>query len=182
MLKPAGESIPLARIVAQIRILCNEQSSGIVFLASEDNRMAQVHLKEGHIVSVICRNKRGIAAIQLMCDIRSAHMLFNGSRNAASDSDEMLTEVFFGYLVGATPQAQVVSTKAPVQVRFLTPDVKLTLQKLLVKSVGPMAEIICQEHFERETSARRVIEALANEIPDPEEAAKFRSEAARVID
>ncbi|WP_301101597.1 hypothetical protein [Propionivibrio sp.] len=182
MLKPPDDLIPLARIVAQIRIYCNEQSSGIVFLASEDNRMAQVHLKAGQIVAVICRNKRGIAAIQLMCDIRSAHIRFDGGQNTTSNSDELLTEAFFDYLSATPNKTQAAASKVPVPSGPLTSDVKLTLQKLLAKFIGPMAEIICQDHFDGASNTLRVIEALANEIPKPEDAAKFRSDAARAIE
>lgn len=178
MINPA-DLIPLARVVAQIRILCDERSSGAMFLISEENRMAQVHLSAGQVVAVMCRNKRGVEAIQLMREIHSVHMRFDDSHFAASDSDELLTEVFFSCLA-ATHQAPA-RAEVRVQTAPLTSDVKATLQKLLAKRIGPMAEIICLEHFEGATNVLPVIEALASEIPSLEDANKFRADAARAI-
>lgn len=180
---PPDHLISLAKVVDQVRALCDALSSGIVFLTTEENRMAQVHLSAGHVVAVICRNKRGFAGVQLMSDIHSARMHFDPGHIAASDSDELLTQVFFDYL-GNTAQAPLAplapsETNAPVAT--LTPDVKITLEKLLAKFIGPMAEIICLEHFEGATNARSVIEAIAKEIPNHEDADKFRADAKRAI-
>jgi hypothetical protein len=175
-----SDLISLALVVDQVKALCDAQSSGIVFLTTEENRMAQVHLSAGHVVEVICRNKRGFAAIRLMCDIQSARVHFDAGHIAASDSDELLTQVFFDYL-GDTDQAPLAPSETNAPVATLTADVKITLEKLLAKFIGPMAEIICQDHFEGATSARSVIEALAKEIPNREDADKFRVDAKRAI-
>lgn len=175
-----SDLISLARVVDQVKALCDARSSGIVFLATEENRMAQVHLSAGHVVAVICRNKRGFAAVQLMCDIHSARMHFDAGHIAGSDSDELLTQVFFDYL-GDTDQAPSAPAETNAPVATLTADVKITLEKLLVKFIGPMAEIICQDHFEGATNALSVIEAIANEIPNHDDADKFRADAKRAI-
>ena len=177
---PLNHLISLARVVGQVRALCDARSSGIVFLTTEENRMAQVHLSAGHVVAVICRNKRGFAAVQLMRDIHSARMHFDAGHIAASDSDELLTQVFFDYL-GNTAQAPLAPSETNGPVAILPPDVKITLEKLLAKFVGPMAEIICLEHFEGATNALSVIEAIAKEIPNHKDADKFRADAKRAI-
>jgi hypothetical protein len=179
VIKPA-DLIPLASIVAQIRVLCNARSSGIMFLVSEENRMAQVHLSAGEVVGVICRSKRGLAAIKLMRDIHSAHMRFDNTNIATLDSDGLLTEVFFDYL-SATHQEDAAPSEAHESGSPLTPDIKVILQKLLAKFIGPMAEIVCLDHFEGATNALRVIDAIANEISNQEDANKFRSDATRAI-
>lgn len=177
---PLDYLISLARVVDQVRALCDARSSGIVFLTTEENRMAQVHLSAGHVVAVICRNKRGFAAVQLMRDIHSARMHFDAGHIAASDSDELLTQVFFDYL-GNTAQAPLAPSETNAPVATLPPDVKITLEKLLAKFIGPMAEIVCQDHFEGATNALSVIEAIAKEIPSHEDADKFRADAKRAI-
>jgi hypothetical protein len=177
---PPDHLISLAKVVDQVRALCDALSSGIVFLTTEENRMAQVHLSAGHVVAVICRNKRGFAAVQLMCDIHSARMHFDAGHIAASDSDELLTQVFFDYL-GNTAQAPSAPSETTAPAATLPPDVKITLVKLLAKFIGPMAEIICQDHFEGATNALSVIEAIAKEIPNHDDADKFRADAKRAI-
>lgn len=179
MLKPE-DLVSLAVVVDQIKALCRAHSSGIVFLTTEENRMAQVHLNAGHVVTVVCRNKRGFVAIQLMRDIHRAHMRFDQSHIPAADSDELLTEVFFDYLSTAQPAlSKPAETNEPGT--DLTADVQITLQKLLAKFIGPMAEFICQDHFAGAPNALHAIDAIANEIPDKEDARKFRADAARAI-
>ena len=167
-------------VVDQLRDLCHARSSGIVFLTSEDNRMAQVHVNAGHVVAVVCRNQRGFAAIQLMRDIHCAHMRFDQSHIPPANSDALLTEVFFDYLSAVHPELST-PAEAHASGAALTADVKATLQKLLAKFIGPMAELICLDHFATASDARGAIEALAKEIPSPEDAGKFRADATRAI-
>jgi hypothetical protein len=115
-----------------------------------------------------------------MRDIRSARLHFDAGHVATADSDELLTEVFFDYL-GDTGQAPSAPTEAGGPVVTLTADIKSTLVKLLAKFIGPMAEIICLDHFEGATNALSAIEAIANEIPSRVDADKFRADAKRVI-
>ena len=172
--------ISLAMVVDQVRALCQAKSSGIVFLTTQENRMAQVHLSAGYLVAVICRNKRGFAAIQLMRDIQSARMRFDPSNIAASNSDDLLTQVFFDYL-SDTSSAAPAPSETNERVVGLTADVKVTLEKILAKFIGPMAEIVCSDHFEGASDTLSVIEAIANEIPSREDADKFRADATRAI-
>ena len=50
-----------------------------------------------------------------------------------------------------------------------------------MKYVGPMAEIVCDEHFSVATDARMLARLLAGEIPNPEQSARFLAEIGAVL-
>ncbi|UUZ53747.1 hypothetical protein LP419_34840 [Massilia sp. H-1] len=49
------EMIPFRRIIEMVREFCTQRRTGTVFIVSDDNRMAQVHLESGNIVALLCR-------------------------------------------------------------------------------------------------------------------------------
>ena len=195
-----SEFLPFAELVRQIAALCGQGKSGTVLLVSDDNRMAQVHLHQGQIVFVMCRGRRGRDALGIMRTMQNARLSIDGLAAVSSDGAGLPTDSILAYLSGdieqlpepgasgqvsgggsggggggAAPQAQA------AQVDLLTPAVRATLQAAMLRYIGPMAEIVCSEHFDSAPDLRALITALAAEIPGKDGAAKFTAEAAKAF-
>ena len=56
----------------------------------------------------------------------------------------------------------------------LSAEQKSVLESCLADCIGPMAAIICEDNFQSAVDLHAAIEALAEEIPSPGQAKKFR--------
>ncbi len=56
----------------------------------------------------------------------------------------------------------------------LSTDQKRVLETCLADCIGPMAAIVCEDHFNSAGDLHAAIEALAAEIPSPGQVKKFR--------
>jgi hypothetical protein len=188
------ELFPFLRVVDYLKQLCAQGRSGTLFLVSDDNRMAQVRLDKGQIASLLCRNRRGLEALGVLRNMQHARLRFDESFMAKDENDNLSTQAIFDSLFnaaggaadapsGAAPAAPArpaAPAKAPAL--LLTPHVKATIQRVMTQYIGPMAEIICDDHFDAAGNMHALVQLLAGEISAPEQAAKFRADIARELD
>ncbi len=183
--------VPFSQVVDQIAQLCREGRSGTVFIVSDDNRAAQIHLNEGAIVLTVCRGRRGQEGLTLMRSITLARMRFDEGYVTATESEPGATQAIVDYLGSAEahgapggierrarPRDTALAGPAPRKVRNLVaPNTCALLERVLVKYIGPMAQIVCQDHSPHAEHAAALVEALAGEVPGADKAAQFRAEA-----
>ncbi|OQA33049.1 MAG: hypothetical protein BWY57_01496 [Betaproteobacteria bacterium ADurb.Bin341] len=176
--------ISFAAAIEQIREFCGQRRSGAAFLVSDDSCLAQVHLLNGVILSVVCRNKKGNDALAIMRDFKSVSLRFDDEYVTSAEGDDLSTDAFFKYFgdehaISAKQNSNESRARKPSV--ELSPELKHLFQRLLAKYIGPIAEIVCEDHYAASGDAVIVAEALAHEIPNPENAAKFRAEVAQVL-
>jgi hypothetical protein len=190
------EFVPFPSLITQIGNMCRQGLSGIVQLVSDDNRMAQLHLRAGQIVYVMCRGRRGQDALDHMRTMRNARLSVDNQAAVSGDYAGLSTADILAYLSGSVEQLPVagaataataaskpLAAAAPAlaPAAFLTPQLRLACQQTLARYIGPMAEIVCDEHFDSAADARALAQALAGEIPGAEQSTKFKAEIARVL-
>ena len=188
-----AEMLPFQGIVDYLMQLCAQGRSGTVFLVSDDNRMAQVRLDNGQIASLLCRNLRGLEAVGILRGMRHARLRFDESFMARGENDHLSNQAIFEQLFAEGPASPVpappagrpapatpVSTPAPPAL-MLTPHVKATIERVMTQYIGPMAQIICEDHFDAAGNMHALLQLLAGEISAPQQAARFRLEIAREL-
>lgn len=180
--------VPFGELVARIGRMCSEGLSGTVLLVSDDNRMAQLHLHAGQIVFVMCRGRRGRDALGIMRTMRSARLSVDGMAASTGAGVGLATDAILAYLGGALaqlPEAPATHLPGPAPaapaVDFLTAQLRLACRQTLSRYIGPMAEIVADEHFDSAVDARALALALAAEIPGREQAASFLADITRVL-
>lgn len=183
-----AELLPFQGIVDCLKQLCAQGRSGTVFLVSDDNRMAQVRLDNGQIASLLCRNLRGLEALGIVRGMRRARLRFDESLMAKGENDQLSNQAIFEQLgaagaAGAAGLAASSSTAAPTAASplLLTAHVKATIERVMTQYIGPMAQIICAEHFDAAGNLPALVQLLAGEISAPRQAAMFRLEIAREL-
>jgi hypothetical protein len=185
-----AELLPFLRIVDYLKQLCAQGRSGTVFLVSDDNRMAQVRLDNGQIASMLCRNRRGLEALGILRSMQHARLRFDESFMVKDEHDNLSTQAIFDDLSstfggaaavapGIAPALPAAAASAPAL--LLTPQVKATIQRVMTQYIGPMAEIICDDHFDAAGNLQALVQLLADEISAPAQAAKFRADIAREL-
>ncbi|MDB5934478.1 MAG: hypothetical protein JWQ01_1822 [Massilia sp.] len=180
-----AELLPFLRIVDYLRQLCAQGRSGTVFLVSDDNRMAQVRLDKGQIASMLCRNRRGIEALGILRSMANARLRFDESFMVKDEHDNLSTEAIFDALAGSFAGAAAAPESLPLPASTaalsLTPAVKATIERVMTQYIGPMAEIICEDHFEAAGNMQALVQLLADEIGAPAQVVKFRADIAREL-
>jgi hypothetical protein len=198
------EFTPFPSLLEQIAKLCGQRQTGTVMLVSDDNRMGQIHLRAGEIVFVMCRGRRGRDALGNMRTMQAARLSFIAGAVDAAEAIEWASKTVLDYLngllpdlpgqgdAGAAPQPAaarapaVAATSAPVQRQpaaavDVTPATKALFEKVMLTYIGPMAQIVCADHFATNTGVRALTLALANEIPGAAQQARFRAEIAQLL-
>lgn len=166
-------------IVGYIKQLCVQGKSGTLFLVSDESQMVQVHFARGDVVSLAHRNRRGLEALAVLGKMKNAKLRFDDAYVASADGHNLATKVILDHLDNIAAVAPVpVEASAGSAPALLGPELRATAQRILTKYVGPMAEIVCADHFERTTDLRALVRSLSNEVPDHDQAAKFAAEIA----
>lgn len=201
-----AELLPFLRIIEHLKQLCAQGRSGTLFLVSDDNRMAQVRLDKGQIASLLCRNRRGMEAVGIMRSMQNARLRFDDTFMAKGENDNLSNQAIFDDLFAgggsgggaatapaaarpasapsapAAPAAAVAAAPAPDSQRvLLTPHDKAVIERVMTQYIGPMAAIICDDHFESAGNLQALIHLLGDEISAPAQSAKFRLEIARAL-
>jgi hypothetical protein len=177
------ELLPFAEVVEQVRQLCAQGRTGTAFIVSADNRMAQIHIKGGSIVKLLWRGRRGDEALLVMRTLHQASLRFDEGYVAEDAPDAGSTADILAFLAGDGPPAARAPREpaAPAACAALAPEVQATFERIMLKYIGPMAQIVCADCFAQSSDPRTLARALAGEIPSQEQAARFRSEVARAL-
>lgn len=206
-----AEFTPFPSLMEQIAKLCGQRQTGTVMLVSDDNRMGQIHLRAGEIVSVTCRGRRGRDALGILRTMQAARLSFVAGGVDAAQAVEWASKTVLDYLNGLLPDlpgqgnggaaaqpglaatAAVAAPKpvAPVAAPAAAPkpaaavgvtaETKAVFEKVMLSYIGPMAQIVCAEHFATATNARALTLVLAGEIPGAENQAKFKAEIEKLL-
>jgi hypothetical protein len=183
------DMIPFRRIVEMVREFCTQRRTGTVFIVSDDNRMAQVHLDGGSIVALLFRGRRGQEALAGMRTMQAARLRFDDSYLTADDTERFNTNEVLEFLSGGVParsravERVAAAPAAPPQAGpgAVTPAQAATLERILVQYIGPMGEIVCADHVAQAGNLKALITVLADEVPDKAQAAQFSAEASRLL-
>lgn len=169
-----NEYLPFAEIVKELRTLCGRRVSGTLFISTEANRSAQIMIDRGEIVFVYFYNKRGEEALELMSSVEAGRFRFQEGVLTTRRMALPPTEAILDMLGNSNRPGHVSSQGGTAAAAKLSEDQKTVLRDFLTEYIGPMAAIICDDHFGHVTSLQAAVEALAQEIPSPEQAADFK--------
>ncbi|MCF8176160.1 MAG: hypothetical protein K9K30_13050 [Burkholderiaceae bacterium] len=105
---------------------------------------------------------------------------------AGEISDKEQADSFFQaisiYLDGVAPAiAKPVKVPGSAAPGVFAPELRVAVLKIMTAYVGPMAEIVCADHFAQASDLRQLAQSLADEIPDPQQAAKFAAEIGKAL-
>lgn len=185
--------ISLTELVDELRQICSEQKSGVMYITSSANRSAQIMIDKGKIVFIYYFNKRGRDALALMPQIERGKYRFQEGTAPALKADLPETDEILHLLSTSgdvasddTEPIQLERSEAEVSIEedinsSLTEKQKRILEEGLAVFIGPMAMIICEDHLRKTVDVKTAVELLAGEIPTESQAESFREEMQRKI-
>jgi len=193
----SGEPSPgfFTDLVRELGALCTARRTGTLFIATTDNQSARIGLRDGEIVSLVFRNRRGLETIEPMRRITGGRSSFSDTVvDRGGPGDLPATADLLALLAGRTlaplpakPVAAPVDPPSPPPRGAAAPapqlaKVQAAIEAELTEFVGPIAPLLCREHLARATAAgppldvAALIDSIAREIGDRAKADRFRQQ------
>ena len=169
-----NEILHYAELMAELMRAYREKRTGSMFFITPDNRMAQINFDRGEIVFIYYRGKRGEQALRLLPEILRARMVFEEEPEAAIRIPLPSTQKIIGYLTeieSATRVLPVTAKKSPGELR----SPREVIEAALIRNIGPMGGMLCDEIFDRDISLEKAIQQLSTFIPNTRNAQRFRA-------
>lgn len=181
-----AQGIPFAQIVDDLRKLCREQSTGMVFITTDDNQLAQASLENGNIVYLFFSKHRGEEALQALRQVKAGHMRFTPGTIPAFRSPLPAASEVLDYLQGSAgqqPSSPVAAPSAPQQTvgSGLSEQEKAILVEELTELIGPMAAIVCQDDLEDAQDLNTAMDTLCRSLSDPAQKENFKNNVLRRV-
>lgn len=174
------EFVSFEAIVAYIWQLCQEKRTGTLSVISGNHLLGQISIQDGEIVFLFSHGKHGLNALPPWLDIKGGAIAFSEGvvPIKAASSSLPATNDILEYLASSTTLNTVFIRDAePLSIRPLSVPTKTLLERTLKEFIGPIASLVCADHFRTIVVLDDAIEALAGEIPTAEAAAQFRKVA-----
>jgi len=202
------EFTPFVQLLDRIAGFCAQGETATIMLVSDDNRMAQIHLDGGRIVFVLCRGRRGRDGLDILRTMQNARLSMDRPSVGSNEPLPWSTEAILDYLYGSiadlpeagspastllpgvarrpAPAAAPAAAPAPAPAAKaskpgLTDAQRTIFENTLATYIGPMAAIVCGDYFDEATDLRVLTQKLAGEIPNADQAAKFKADIVKAL-
>jgi hypothetical protein len=173
-----------SNLINELQRIIDNQLSGIVFVASGDNRSAQISFLDGVMVFALCQGQKGRKALELIAQMGEVRFRFQkGAIPASRIEMPSVDEVFACFndkkkanISVALPSEKVSAkgvTAAVPEGQSLSNEEKQLIREVLTECIGPMALILCEDYLDAVKTVEEAIEVIVNEIP-AQQAARFR--------
>jgi hypothetical protein len=189
---PESTPVSFGELVKELDALCAAQRTGTMFIATTDNQSARIGLREGAIVSVVFRTRRGLEAADHLRKITGGRFSFSETIVDRVASDDLPpTSALLALLAGEAsplppraprPAPPPAAPAPPAAVRAALSQAQSTIEAELMEFVGPIASVLCREHIARAASAGppfdwpALVDAIAREIGDRAKEERFKQQ------
>ncbi len=166
--------IAFPSLMAELQQLCREGRTGTLFIATDDDNLVRMSLDHGEIVFVTFQNRRGQTALPLMLQINAGRLRFEEDMLSSTSKTSLpATPAILQYLIAAGASGETQPTTTPSAGIDLSLEAKRIIEETLAEFIGPLANLVCEEHFGRAQGLKAAVEVLAGEIQDPDRARRF---------
>lgn len=178
--------IALDEIVRELRELRGQCAIGTYYLVTGDNRQVRFGIANGEIVTLSVRAADlsaafdAIAGLQIVRTRFAEDVLTVGSGTIALTTDQVYAELLSrsGGDASTVPELSPISTSSSFS---LPREQSKALRQLLIEYLGPIGDLVYEEHREAAESAAALVANLAREIPDRGNADRFLSQAQSIL-
>ncbi len=199
-MSPEAAPISYGELLKELGALCATRRTGTMFIATTDNQSARIGLREGEIVSVVFRTRRGLEAADHLRKITGGRFSFSETIvDRVSSEDLPPTSALLALLAGeasamppshpagpppsaSRPAPPIAPAATPAAARAALSRAQSTIEAELMEFVGPIASVLCREHIARAASAGppfdwpALVDAIAREIGDRAKEERFKQQ------
>ena len=174
-------------IIWKLRHICDAGDTGTFSVATRENHYASISIKDGQIIGVAYRQSKGRAALENIRKVRAGHCTFAPGVLRYSEADALLpsSNALFEFLgISEINPATAVKITEPASKTEPSENqngvARQAIEVVATEYLGPMAVIICEEHFARvgylnnEANLQSVLEGIAGEVGDEAKGEEFK--------
>ena len=196
-MSPEPAPMPYRQLLTELGALCSAKRTGTMFIATADNHSARIGLRQGEIVSLVFRTRRGLEALDGIRKITAGRFSFSDAVvDRGSSADLPFTADLLALLAGddsvpsptapaaAAPRPAAPPTAAPIAAQPIPgpqlAKAQAVIEAELTEFVGPIAPLLCREHIARAVAAGppwdfpALVEAVSHEIGDRVKEDRFK--------
>lgn len=178
--------IALDEIVRELRDLRGQRAVGTYYLVTADNRQVRFGIANGEVVTLSVRASNlsaafdAIAGLQIVRTRFAEDVLTVGSGTIALTTDQVYAELLSRSGGDLPPAAEKPAIAGPNS--FSMPrEQSRALRQLLIEYLGPIGDLVYEEHRETAESAEALVANLAREISDRGNADRFLTQARSLL-
>ncbi|HRE54937.1 MAG TPA: hypothetical protein PLP22_09135, partial [Candidatus Competibacter sp.] len=176
------QSLSSSDIVNRLRGLCQDKQTGTLYIIENGHLLGQISLQAGEIIALLAQKKQGLHALPLFVDIQNGGVAFapgplSTPRMALPSTHDILAILDGANTAADLHQAEAKQAGAKPAAPALSQASKTILEELLKEFIGPIAVMICADCFQVAAAPDAAVNALAEEIPNPQAAAQFQQRA-----
>lgn len=176
----------MSEIVRELRELREQRAIGTYYLVTADNRQVRFGIANGEVVTLSVRASNlsaafdAIAGLQIVRTRFAEDVLTVGSGTIALTTDQVYAELLSrsGGDPSAVPEK---SASAGANSFSLAREQSRALRQLLIEYLGPIGDLVYEEHRETAESADMLVANLAREITDRGKAERFLAQARSLL-
>lgn len=175
-------AMALEEIVKELRELREQRAIGTYYLVTADNRQVRFGIANGEVVTLSVRASNlaaafdAIAGLQIVRTRFAEDVLTVGSGTIALTTDQVYAELLSRS--GGDPSPAPETSEIAGSNSFSLPrEQSKVLRQLLIEYLGPIGDLVYEEHRETAESAAALVSNLAREITDSRNAERFLAQA-----
>lgn len=176
----------MSEIVRELRELREQRAIGTYYLVTSDNRQVRFGIANGEVVTLSVRASElsaafdAIAGLQIVRTRFAEDVLTVGSGTIALTTDQVYAELLSrsGGDPAIIPEKSAIADSHSFS---LPREHSKALRQLLIEYLGPIGDLVFEEHRERADSADTLVANLAQEIPDGRNAERFLTQARALL-
>jgi hypothetical protein len=168
-------------LIKLVKTLADEKRSSTLFVRTEDNHSIIIGFDTGEIVSLVCGGKKGDGAIpEIRKMVKGTYHLQDKAPPFAKLGAHRPSR---GALFSLLANNDSIAEEGQIQSDWVG-DV---LCKVLAVYMGPIAPVVCRDTIsaaggvDSMAKVRRVVDELAAEIGDSQEAERFKAEVSKAL-
>jgi len=163
--------------IVELKRLCQEARTGIFFITTAENHIAQISLDGGAIVFLVFLGRQGFEAVPLLQGIRVKHTRFTETTVSVPVESSLPTTadiLSFLEVANEMPVSATVEATDSVSDRGLSEAIRELLQEELAEIIGPMAMRVCQRRLAGIADLKTAIQTLG-EVLEAEQINQFQA-------
>lgn len=141
--------------------------TGCVFFTSNTNRSGRLFLTDGNLVNVSYAYKNSKTALVLMTQISAVKYRLGKKRvDASIDPALSSTDKVLAYLKAHRNAKNAAALEAEEATSNLSKEQKRVIESCMLEVIGPMADLIAEEHVHAAKSLEEALTGIKEDVDD----------------
>lgn len=173
-----------SQLVREIQRCCQDRTTGTMLIMTPDNTVVRIIFDQGQIVSLTFGSKHGQDAIPLIANIKGGRVKFSAAKaggyrdRGSTPATSAILRMLGGDLAPVADPTSGTQAAGPGYASFAIQ----VIENAAIDILGPMGALVMEEcQSKTGGDVKKLIDAVAAEIRDPEKNRHFKDQVAKKL-